>query len=109
MADNAHERIMQLAIDVANMTDLDQKHALAVTASHLANEVEEGYVSADAEGELPTNAQGLALARFMRGRIEKGPVRVWAGGFSMLPAGYLSVSCSDGFEGGIARDGSTST
>jgi hypothetical protein len=70
-------------------------------------------VSIAGREELPTTAQGVALARFLRGFLRRPGgrsayatvCRVGAG----LPDDYLYVRLHDGYEGGIAPDGSIST
>lgn len=101
-----HLRILQLAMDIQR--EDFSRDDLAVRASELSNEVAADYVAASSEGELPTPAQGVALARFLRGRLTNGPAQVSLGGFS-LPDGYISVFCEGGYEAGIDRDGRTST
>lgn len=85
----------------------------AYALSELANEVGEHYVRADADGEVPTNAQAIALARFLRPAFnvkDRGYrfARISRGGAG-LPEDYLHVVLADGYEGGIDRDGRTST
>jgi hypothetical protein len=82
----------------------------AASLSEFAHQVREEYVRLEADGERPKNAQGLALARFLRPAFRDRTVgaHVCRGGAG-LPAGYLYVQLSDGYEGGIAPDGSVST
>lgn len=89
-----------------------QLHKHAMDLDGMVRELEANYVLADSEGDVPTNAQGIALARFlrpaMRGEARNAHATVAKGGFD-LPDGYIHVRLADGYEGGIARDGRTST
>lgn len=63
--------------------------------------------------DVPTNAQGIALARFLRphfrnARPGDAHAQVMRGGLG-LPTNYLAVRLPDGYEGGIAPNGDTST
>lgn len=77
--------------------------------SELAQQLEDEYVRLTTE-EIPTPAQGLALARFLRPclRDKRVGASVCRGGQG-LPEDYLYVRLSDGYSGGIAPDGRTST
>jgi hypothetical protein len=85
----------------------------AASLCEFAAQADEEYVRVGGDDEIPTTAQGVALARFLRGfmRGPKGPrahalvSRAGAG----LPEDYLHVRMDDGYEGGIAPDGATST
>jgi hypothetical protein len=85
----------------------------AYTLSEWADAAEQLYARLD-EGEFPTNAQGVALARFLRPcfRDEAHPAdrgaRVTRGGMG-LSDDYLLVVLNDGYTGGIDREGRTST
>ena len=106
MADaTLYERLSKLAQDVY-FTD----EPLAERLAEMANELEASYVLADCEGDIPTNAQGIALARFLRPafRVRSDYATVGRGG-SDLPSGYIYVRLADGYEGGIDRNGKTST
>jgi len=74
----------------------------------IAGDLEEEYVRLTV-GEVPTCAQGLALARFLRPafRARTGAYVCRAG--LGLPEDYLHVRLADGYEGGIAPDGATTT
>jgi hypothetical protein len=63
-----------------------------------------------ADEEIPTSAQGVALARFVRPHLRdrRGSATVCRGPRD-LPDGYLYVRCDDGYEGGIDREGRVST
>lgn len=108
MSTPAHERLMTLAIDLSTAGHDD----LAMRASELSNEIADSYVLADAGGDIPTNAQGIALARFLRPQFRDGIRDAYAtvarGGFD-LPTGYITVRLPDGYNGGIDREGNTST
>lgn len=78
--------------------------------SHFVQQLEEDYALLTTE-EIPTCAQGLALARFLRPTFRDIGIgaHVCRGGLG-LPDDYLHVRrLSDGYEGGIAPDGRTST
>lgn len=101
------------AINGVEMTAADFLRDNAYTLSEWADAVEQLYARLD-EGEIPTNAQGIALARFLRPafRDDAHPAdrsaQVSRGGMG-LPDSYLLVRLSDGYTGGIDRDGRTST
>lgn len=88
----------------------------AYSLSEFAQQVREEYerVAGEPEEEIPTNAQGIALARFLRpafrDNVHPGlrTAHVARGGAG-LPEHYLHVVLPDGYEGGIDRDGRTST
>lgn len=114
MSEPLYDRMMALAIDLsfASGATQDRLDALAMRASELANEVRDSYVSLDPDGPTPTNAQGLALARTMRGR--------WANGVEDSVSVYREVGFGersprigfhfiDGYAGGIGPDGSVNT
>lgn len=83
--------------------------------SHVASladfvqQLEDEYARLTTE-EIPTCAQGLALAQFLRPAFRDTGIgaHVWRAGLD-LPDDYLYVRLSDGYEGGIAPDGRTST
>lgn len=84
----------------------------AATLSEWGDAVEQLYARLD-EGEIVTNAQGVALAGFLRRGFRTAvPAYRWAnvaqGGMG-LPNTYLSVRMADGFEGGIDQEGRVST
>ncbi len=59
---------------------------------------------------VPTNAQGLALARFLRPAFRDKTIGAAVSrGSAGLPDDYLFVRLTDGYEGGIAPDGRVST
>jgi hypothetical protein len=79
--------------------------------SELAEQARERYVPLlAADEEVPTSAQGVALARFVRPHLRdrRGSATVCRGPRD-LPEGYLCVRCDDGYEGGIDREGRVST
>jgi hypothetical protein len=86
----------------------------AYSLGGFANQVRDEYVrtAGNEEDEIPTAAQGVALARFLRPQFRDGVRDAYAtvsrGGFD-LPTGYIVVRLPDGYTGGIARDGRTST
>lgn len=85
----------------------------AYTLSEWADAVDQLYARLD-EGKVPTNAQGVALARFLRPSFadDADPgyrhATVMRGGMG-LPDDYIAVSLPDGYVGGIDREGRTST
>lgn len=63
-----------------------------------------------ADGEIPTSAQGVALARFLRGHLrDRSHYATVCRGGAGLPDSCLYVRFDDGYEGGIEREGRTST
>lgn len=84
----------------------------AYTLSEWGDAVEQLYAKLD-EGEIVTNAQGVALAGFLRRGFRNAERRVaWANvalGGAGLPDSYLHVRMGDGFEGGIDSEGRVST
>lgn len=117
---NLSESLRALAIEFAGKSHTDAGSPLAsylsdhaYTLAEWADAVEQLYARLD-EGEIPTNAQGVALARFLRPRFrddahpaDRG-ARVTRGGMG-LPDDYLLVVLNDGYTGGIDREGRTST
>jgi hypothetical protein len=77
--------------------------------SDFARQIEVEYARLTAH-EIPTCAQGLALARFLAPHLRDRSIgaHVCRGGQG-LPEDYLHVRFTDGYEGGIAPDGRTST
>lgn len=84
----------------------------AYTLSEWADAVDQLYARLD-EGKVPTNAQGVALARFLGNGFRNAERRfAWANvalGGAGLPDSYLHVRMGDGYEGGIDREGRVST
>lgn len=112
-------RLAKLAVRVITEADLveferervdpDIAKEWAQELSGMATECEENYVRLETSGDIPTVAQGVALARLMRGRKSAREVAVRVNQPS-LPPGYLHVYFpDDDFEAGIAMDGSTSS
>jgi hypothetical protein len=71
------------------------------------------YLPTLPDDAVPNHAQALALGRFLRGhfqseRVECRIAHVTRGGMGLNDS-YLGVRFGDGYEGGIAPDGSTST
>ena len=64
-------------------------------------------------GDVPTNAQALALGRFLRGHFRSDDPRCRGAHVSRGGTGlgddHLYVRFNDGYEGGIDREGRTST
>jgi hypothetical protein len=66
------------------------------------------------DDEFPTPAQGIALARFLRPQFRdtvhpgERHAQVMRGGLG-LPDSYIAVRLPTGYEGGIDREGNTST
>lgn len=126
MSTPLYERLMALAIDLsfdAYRVSGDQMRgdpaieAFTERLAEMATECERDYVPATAEGDFPTNAQGVALARVMRtvmrdDRYEADPARASArvhrGGFGCGP-NYLTWQLGDDYHGGIDREGRVST
>lgn len=84
----------------------------AYTLNEWGDAVEQLYARLD-EGEIVTNAQGVALAGFLRRSFRTAvPAYRWAnvaqGGMG-LPDTYLHVRMADGFTGGIDQEGRVST
>jgi hypothetical protein len=79
------------------------------TLADLAQQLEEEYVRLTTD-EVPTCAQGLALARFLGPWFRDTSVgaHICRGGQG-LSEDYLHVRLTDGYEAGIAPDGRTST
>jgi hypothetical protein len=112
------ERLAALAmqfLEQAEDADASAPQHAAFLSTHVesltdfARQLREEYTRLTAE-EIPTCAQGLALARFLRPafRDKRVGAHVCRGGQG-LPEDYLHVRLSDGYEGGIAPDGRTST
>lgn len=111
----ALKRLEQFVMDLADYafsTDNDELKRMAVTLSTIHGDFEDGYVYVDTEGQVPTVAQGIALARFLRpdfnGSSGSAGAFVSRGGGG-LGSNYLHVRLNGGYEGGISRDGSIST
>jgi hypothetical protein len=71
------------------------------------------YLPPVEEDDVPTHVQALALGRFLRGHWRREQPRnrfchISRGGAG-LPDSYLLVRFADGYEGGIDREGNTST
>jgi hypothetical protein len=87
----------------------------ASTLAEWSDAVRELYVRLDEpKDEFPTNAQGVALARFLRPafRDDVRPADRYASvsrGGEGLGDSYLLVRLADGYTGGIDREGRTST
>jgi hypothetical protein len=103
-----YERMNDLALAV-----YERDETLAREIAELAQEMDENYVLVDVEGDVPTNAQGIALARVIRSR--------WAGdidynvtvgremSFGANKTQRIGFQFVDGYTGGIAPDGSVNT
>ena len=111
-----HETVAEVAADMMACQDKGvQPKDLAEWIDRLVNvagELEEGYIKLDTEGDVPTVAQGVALARFLRphfqGDVSHRAAFVARGGAG-LGDNYLHVRFNDGYEGGIDKTGRTST
>jgi hypothetical protein len=116
------DRLDALAIQFSETAwneDMSEQQLRAYLRDHayslceFAEQVRDEYVRADAEGKVPTNAQGIAIARVIRGRwagdidynVTVGREMSFDGGKSPR-IGFHFV---DGFTGGIAPDGSVNT
>lgn len=82
--------------------------------AEVAQEVDMRYVRLDTEGDVPTVAQGVALARFIRNEFHKDdgePKLAYVSkGGAGLPDTYLHVSFpGSSYEGGIDKEGRVST
>lgn len=127
-----HERLNALALQFDQMSHSDhpewtgdgmangklgaflRDHAQSL--AEFAQQCEDEYVrtaGGDVE-DVPTTAQGVALARFLRRQFRPSVhpgerhAHVSRGGAG-LPGDYLHVRMADGYEGGIDRDGRVST
>jgi hypothetical protein len=82
----------------------------AASLAEVAQQAREEYVRIAADEECPTNAQGVALGRFLRPALRDRTVgaHVRRGGAG-LPDDYVHVRLTDGYEAGIAPDGRVST
>jgi hypothetical protein len=122
-----HERLNHLALNFQERANADYTTAdglreflrdHAYSLGEFARQCEEEYVrTAGGEDEkVPTVAQGVALARFLRGEWSHGRIgpgdryaHVSQGGAG-LPESYVHVVFpATGYEGGIDRDGRVST
>lgn len=121
-AEPLHERLNALAVEIDKLGDELGERSIpggaaareyATVVAELAQECERDYVRLESEGDTPTIAQGVALARFLRPHFRPqssvAPVANVSRGGAGLPADYLYVRFADGYEGGIAPDGRTST
>ncbi len=107
------ERLEALAITVVrrSSTPGDWINDLAQELCGLARQARENYERLlPPEGETPTVAQGVALARFLRSRLGQpgGQATITRGGLG-LPEHFVHVRFAGGYEGGIDRDGRVST
>jgi hypothetical protein len=108
------DRLEGLAREVSDRTngaEDDWIAALALQLSELGRDARENYERLlPAEGDIPTAAQGVALARFLRSRLrESGSYATVTRGGLGLPDTYLHIQFPDGYEGGIDREGRLST
>lgn len=114
MSDTLKERLDALALDVWD-DDVPAAQVAAEKIAALAAELGGLYVPADAEGERPTNAQGVELARVMRDRWSTVGhdiaynVTVTNGAGAYLPDGFITFDFVDGYHGGISPEGRVST
>ncbi|HEV3071852.1 MAG TPA: hypothetical protein VGY76_10565 [Solirubrobacteraceae bacterium] len=107
------DRLEGLAREVSYRTNgaEDWITTLALQLSELGRDARENYERLlPAEGDIPTAAQGVALARFLRWRLrESGSYATVTRGDLGLPDTYLHIQFPDGYEGGIDREGRLST
>jgi hypothetical protein len=112
------ERLAALAMQFRTQADDDAatapQHAAFLrthieSLADLAQQLEDEYARLTTD-EIPTCAQGLALARFLEPwfRDKSVGAHVCRGGQG-LHEDYLHVRLTDGYEAGIAPDGRTST
>lgn len=92
---------------------VEELKIMGTQVAWIAQHLRENYTALKTTGRVPTVAQGVALARFIRPSLEhKGIAHVCAGGAG-LPSDYLYVRLEEPgrpvYEGGIAPNGSTST
>lgn len=110
---NLGESMRALAITFAergNETNDSFLRDEAYTLSEWADAIDELYARLDVGEGLVTNAQGTAIARLMRGRLDETvTVSRTLARVAGLPANWLLVTFSAGFECGIAPDGSVSS
>ena len=110
------KRLMTLAMQMNNHAMEKNMASLsdyATTLADFAHQLENEYVRVTGDTQVPTTAQGIALARFLRPTFNSGApgdrhARVSRGGAG-LGDDYIHVVLPDGYEGGIDRDGRTST
>jgi hypothetical protein len=106
--------LVELAGDVLMRGDATGESWFAEHARQLntlAEQAREQYARLlPANGEIPTSAQGVALARFLRPHLRdgRGCATVCRGAVG-LPDSYVYVRLDDGYEGGIDREGRVST
>jgi hypothetical protein len=108
LAEDFAKRLCEPRLAAAEYVSYFSERASALSA--LAREVDEEYVPLTQDGEVPTVAQGVALARFLRPAFRDkctGAFVCRAG--HGTPEDYVFVRLTDGYEGGIAPDGRTST
>lgn len=97
--------------DANQLAGFLQDHAY--TLSEWADAVEQLYARLD-QGEIPTNAQGVALARFLRPQFRDTVhpadrrATVTRGGAGLSDT-YLLVTLPGGYQGGIDHEGRVST
>jgi hypothetical protein len=121
----AVEMSMKASAAAVRLADVPEARELAqfladhaYTLSEWADAVRTLYVRVDeTDGEVPTNAQGVALARFLRPGFERADRADRHAQVSRAGAGlgddYLYVRVPNGrggwYEGGIDREGRVST
>lgn len=98
--------------DAREMADFLRDHAY--TLAEWSDAIRELYARLDEpKGEIPTNAQAIALGNFLRGHFRSDDVSSRYANVSRGGAGlgdsYLHVRFGDGYEGGIDPEGRTST
>ena len=82
----------------------------AASLAEFARQVRDEYERVVGDEEVPTNAQGIALARFLRSAFRDKTIGAAVSrGSAGLPDDYVYVRLTDGYEAGIAPDGRVST
>ena len=103
--------------DLATTLDDEDVKTLAAELDTIYSDIEDCYVQVTPtegqvwEDEMPTRLQALALGRFLRPHFRdprQASAFVSAGG-NGLPRSYVYVRFNDGYEGGIDKEGKTST
>ena len=82
----------------------------ATSLAEFARQVRDEYERVVGDDVVPTNAQGIALARFLRPAFRDKTIGAAVSrGSAGLPDDFLFVRLTDGYEGGIGPDGRVST
>lgn len=106
-----YEDPLKLLVDIS-VGMADDEPELAHQLRGLVYEIQEQYVKLETDGDVPTIAQGVALARFLRPHFNSDKNH-WGAFISRGGAGlgndYIHVRFNDGYCGGIDKTGRTST